>query len=100
MKTFLPLGLALTLLAPLSAFATCTPDEATAKAQQLAEKVKQVTEQNPQKAKEINQELNQMHVKSSAETLPDDCAAYDKRLQELDQAERQADPVKGTHKAP
>ncbi|TRX73216.1 hypothetical protein [Pseudomonas mangiferae] len=93
MKTLYALGTALALLAPLSAFATCTPDEAEAKAKQLAAKVKEVTEQNPQKAKEINEELNKMPVKSTAESLPDDCAAYDRRLKELDEADRRADPA-------
>jgi hypothetical protein len=35
----------------------CTPEEATQKREQLAGLVSQLTEQNAQKAKEINEEL-------------------------------------------
>lgn len=90
MKTLAALGTALALLAPLSAFAFCTPEDAEAKAKEVAAKVKQITEQNPQKAKEINQKLQEMDVKTTTQNVPDECAAYDRRLKELEKADQQA----------
>ena len=46
--------LAIALLASPSAYATCTPDEVTAKAERLAERVNQLARSDPQRAKEIN----------------------------------------------
>lgn len=63
----------------------CTPEEATAKAEQLAAKVSQITQQNPQRAAELNAEMKKEGVKTSAEELPDDCQAYDQRLKELEE---------------
>ena len=62
-----------------------------AKADELAKRVNQLTESNPERAKEINEEIRQMDAKRSADQLGDECEAYDKRLQQIEQAERDAD---------
>jgi hypothetical protein len=59
MKTLLKLTLATTLVCALPVWA-CTPEEATAKREQLAKEVAKLTQQNPAKAKEINAELQKM----------------------------------------
>ncbi len=61
MKTLLKLPLAATLACALPVWA-CTPEEATAKREQLAQEVAKLTEQNPTKAKEINAELQKMDL--------------------------------------
>lgn len=69
----------------------CTPDEATAKREQLAERVRSLTQQSPHKAKEINQELEDMHLETAAKDLPDKCQLIDQRLKELEAAAQKAD---------
>ncbi|MGX1173632.1 hypothetical protein [Pseudomonas sp. NFACC04-2] len=90
MKTLLKLTLAATLTFALPAWATCTPDEATLKREQLAQEVTKLTEQNPTKAKEINDELQAMDLETASKDVPDKCQLIDKRLQELKQAEKKA----------
>ena len=90
MKTFSPLILASTLLLALPAWA-CTPEEATAKREQLAQVVSNLTEQNPTKAKEINDELQKMDLSTASKDLPDKCQLIDQRLKELKSAEKKAD---------
>ncbi|MDV9033145.1 hypothetical protein Q7C30_013645 [Pseudomonas sp. RAC1] len=68
----------------------CTPDEATQKREELAGLVTHLTEQNPQKAKEINEELQGMELGTASKDLPDKCQLIDKRIQELKEAERKA----------
>lgn len=68
----------------------CTPDEATQKREELAGLVTQLTEQNPQKAKEINEELQGMELGTASKDLPDKCQLIDKRIQELKEAQRKA----------
>ena len=85
MKTLLNLAIAATLLSALPAWA-CTPEEATQKREQLAEKVKSVTEHNPEKAKEINEELRKMDVDTASADLPDKCQLIEQRLKDLDEA--------------
>ena len=87
----LMIALTAAALASPTAHAACTPDEVNAKAEQLAERVNQLTESNPERAKEINEEIRQMDAKRSADQLGDECEAYDKRLQQIEQAEREAD---------
>ncbi|AXP01983.1 MULTISPECIES: hypothetical protein [Pseudomonas] len=89
MKTLLKLTLAATLTCALPAWA-CTPEEATAKREQLAQEVSKLTEQNPAKAKEINDELQNMDLKTASKDLPDKCQLIDKRLEELKNAEKKA----------
>ncbi|UZD96988.1 hypothetical protein LOY64_08295 [Pseudomonas corrugata] len=56
MKILLTFTLAATLTCALPAWATCSPEEATAKREQLAQEVSKLTQQNPAKAKEMNDE--------------------------------------------
>ncbi|PBJ23424.1 hypothetical protein BSG18_20890 [Pseudomonas ogarae] len=90
MKTLLTLTLAATLTCALPAWATCTPEEATAKREQLAQEVTKLTEQNPAKAKEINDELQAMDLETASKGVPDKCQLIDKRLEELKNAEKKA----------
>ena len=61
MKSLKNLAIVATLLTALPAWA-CTPEEATAKREQLAQEVAKLTEQNPTKAKEMNDELQKMDL--------------------------------------
>lgn len=90
MKTLLKLTLAATLTCALPAWATCTPEEATVKREQLAQEVTKLTEQNPNKAKEINDELQKMDLETASKDVPDKCELIDKRLKELKNAEKKA----------
>ncbi|CAH0248753.1 hypothetical protein [Pseudomonas brassicacearum] len=90
MKTLLKLTLAATLTCALPAWATCTPEEATAKREQLATEVTKLTEQNPAKAKEMNDELQKMDMETASKDVPDKCQLIDKRLEELKSAEKKA----------
>ena len=78
----LTMTLTAALLASPAVHAACTTDEVNAKADELAKRVNQLTESNPERAKE---------AKRSADQLGDECEAYDKRLQQIEQAEREAD---------
>ncbi|MGC7841230.1 hypothetical protein ACPZMI_22575 [Pseudomonas wayambapalatensis] len=83
----------ITLLATLSCALpawACTPEEATQKREELAKLVTQLTEQNPQKAKEINDELQGMDLGAASKDLPDKCQLIDKRVKELKEAEQKA----------
>jgi hypothetical protein len=90
MKTLLKITLAITLTCALPAWA-CTPEEATAKREQLAQEVAKLTEQNPAKAKEINAELQKMDLGTAAKDLPDKCQLIDQRLKELQTADKKAE---------
>lgn len=90
MKTLLKLTLAATLACALPAWA-CPPDEATAKREQLAKEIAKITEQNPAKAKEINDELQKMDLETASADLPDKCQLIDQRLKELQSAEKKAE---------
>jgi hypothetical protein len=90
MKTLLKLTLATTLVCALPVWA-CTPEEATAKREQLAQEVARLTEQNPKKAKEINDELQKMDLGTASADLPDKCQLIDQRLKELDAADKKAE---------
>ncbi|MCI9876476.1 hypothetical protein [Pseudomonas atacamensis] len=90
MKTLIKLSLAATLACALPVWA-CTPEEATIKREQLAKEVSKLTEQNPEKAKEINAELQKMDLDTASADLPDKCQLIDQRLKELGSAEKKAD---------
>lgn len=90
MNSLLKLTLITTLCSALPAWA-CTPEEATVKREQLAQRVATLTEQNPTKAKEINDELQKMDLGTAAADLPDKCQLIDQRLKELDTAEKKVD---------
>ncbi|ANF87565.1 hypothetical protein A7J50_4207 [Pseudomonas antarctica] len=85
MKTLKNLAIAATLMTALPVWA-CTPEEATAKREQLAQEVTKLTKQNPTKAKEINAELQKMDMDTTAADLPDKCQLIDQRLKDLDEA--------------
>jgi len=78
-------------LSSLSAHAMCTPEDAQAKAEALAAKVKEVGENDPQRAAQINAELESMKVERNASEVPDECAMYDQRLREFEAADKLAD---------
>ncbi|MEJ5058158.1 MULTISPECIES: hypothetical protein [unclassified Pseudomonas] len=90
MKILLKLTVAATLACALPVWA-CTPEEATLKREQLAKEVTRLTEQNPAKAKEINDELQKMDLGTAAKDLPDKCQLIDQRLKELGTAEKKAE---------
>ncbi|WP_416422932.1 hypothetical protein RAM80_24105 [Pseudomonas sp. App30] len=90
MKTVTSIAGACMLLVSVNGFA-CTLEEATAKREQLAQEVARLTQQNPQKAREINAELQGMKLDTASKDLPDKCQLIDKRLQELDEAGMKAD---------
>ncbi|CAI8757184.1 hypothetical protein [Pseudomonas donghuensis] len=87
MKTLLNIAAAASLMLALPSWA-CTLEEATAKREELAKEVSKLTEQNPQKAKEINDELQKMELGTASKDLPDKCQLIDKRMQELKAAEK------------
>lgn len=88
----LMLPFALALLASQPVFADqCTTDEINQKAKELADRVSALTENNPKRAAEINQELRDMEVKQTAEQLGNECEAYDKRIEHVEKAEKDAD---------
>ncbi|MCQ4259151.1 hypothetical protein [Stutzerimonas stutzeri] len=88
---YLMIPLTAVLLASQPVFAQCTTDQVNAKAEELAERVNQLTENDPKRAAEINEELREIEVKRTAEQLGDECEAYDKRLKQVEQAEKDAD---------
>ncbi|MBV4461927.1 hypothetical protein AB7M29_005424 [Pseudomonas sp. F-14 TE3623] len=88
--TLLKLTFAATLACALPVWA-CPPDEATAKRELLAKEVAKITEQNPAKAKEINDELQKMDLETASADLPDKCQLIDQRLKELQSAEKKAE---------
>jgi len=90
MKTLLTLTLTASFACALPAWA-CTPEEATAKGEQLAKEVTKLTQQNPAKAKEINDELQKMDLGTASKDLPDKCQLIDQRLKELGSAEKKAE---------
>ncbi|WP_417787084.1 hypothetical protein [Stutzerimonas xanthomarina] len=89
-RLIVPFSLA--LLASQPVFADqCTTDEINAKAKELADRVNALTESNPKRAEEINEELRDMEVKQTAEQLGNECEAYEKRIKHVEAAEKQAD---------
>ncbi|WP_338920120.1 hypothetical protein V0M98_23550 [Pseudomonas silesiensis] len=90
MKTLLKLTLVASFACALPVWA-CTPEEATAKREQLAREITKLTEQNPAKAKEINDELQKMDLGTASKDLPDKCQLIDQRLKELGTAEKKAE---------
>ncbi|MFV3368940.1 hypothetical protein ACNFH5_12285 [Pseudomonas sp. NY15435] len=79
----------------LSAHAFCSDQEAEAKGKQVAAKVTEVTRSDPQRAQKLNEKLAEMKKSRSSEQRPDDCAAYDDMLMELDQSAPKVDQETG-----
>ena len=69
----------------------CTRDEAAAKAQELAAKVEEITQRDPQRAALLRQELKQAEPQTQAEQRGTDCDAYDRRLRELEEVGAEVD---------
>lgn len=90
MKTLMNLNVAAALLTALPTWA-CTPEEATAKREELAKQVTRLTEQNPAKAKEMNDELQKMDLDTESAEFPDKCQLIDARLKELKEAAAKAE---------
>ncbi len=85
MKTLMRVTATLAVLAAMPVWA-CTPEEAEAKREQLAQEVQKLTQQNPAKAKELNQEIKDMQLETASKDLPDKCQLIDQRLREMDAA--------------
>jgi len=81
---------ALTFCASPAALA-CSAEEATQKAEQLAAKVNEITQDDPQRAEELHEELEQMRLKTSSAELESACEAYDQRIRELERAAEEVD---------
>lgn len=90
MRTLISITAALTLLAAAPVWA-CTPEEAEAKRQQLAQEVQRLTRQNPARAKELNQEIKDMQLETAAREVPDTCQLIDQRIKEMDEAAQKAE---------
>lgn len=89
MKTLLGLSAAIAMLCYAPAYAACTPEEAAAKAEQLAAKITEITQSDPARAAELREELKDIRPQTSSEQLDSDCEAYDQRLQELEDASKE-----------
>lgn len=90
MKTLMSVTAALTLMTTVPVWA-CTPEEAQAKREQLAQEVQKLTQQNPTKARELNQEIKDMHLETASKDVPDKCQLIDQRMREMDEAAKKAD---------
>ena len=87
---YLMIPLVTALLASQPVFAECTTDQISAKAEQLAERVNQLTESDPERAAKINEEIKQQNLKRSADEMGTECDAYDQRLKDIENAEKKA----------
>ncbi|WP_455824928.1 hypothetical protein [Pseudomonas graminis] len=88
MKTLMNLAVAATLLTALPAWA-CTPEEATQMREQLAKEVAELTQQNPAKAKAMNEKLQKMDLDTESAEFPDKCQLIQARQKELKEASDQ-----------
>jgi hypothetical protein len=52
--------------------------------------VQKLTQQNPTKAKELNQEIKDMQLETASKDVPDKCQLIDQRLKEMDEAAKKA----------
>lgn len=89
MNNLMSITAVLTLLAATPIWA-CTPEEAEAKREQLAQEVQKLTQQNPVKARELNQEIKDMQLETAAKDVPDKCQLIDQRMKEMDEAAKKA----------
>lgn len=90
MKNLMKFVLASSLFTALPLMA-CTLEEASAKREALAREVAKISEQNPTKAREINEELQKMNLETASKDLPDKCQLIDQRMKELETAKAKAD---------
>lgn len=89
MNNLMSITAVLALLAATPIWA-CTPEEAEAKREQLAQEVQKLTQQNPVKARELNQEIKDMQLETAAKDVPDKCQLIDQRMKEMDEAAKKA----------
>ncbi|WP_028240583.1 hypothetical protein [Stutzerimonas azotifigens] len=76
--------------APTSANEDCTTDVVERKAQELADRVSEISKSDPDRAAKLNEEIRQMNVKRTQRRLGNECEAYDQRIRDLEQAEQQS----------
>lgn len=77
--------------AQTSAVEGCTTDVIARKAQELGDRVNEISKSDPKRAAELNEEIRQMDIKRTQRTLGNECEAYDQRIRDIEKAERQAD---------
>lgn len=83
-KTALSLCAAFALFAQSKAYASCSSEEAIAKAGQLAAKVAEITKKDPARAEQLRAELKQTSPETSSDEMENACEGYDQRLNELE----------------
>ena len=76
----------------------CTPRDTRERAGDLAQEIHDATGGDPQKAQQIHRELSEMELKRRADTLPqteqglqDECARYEQRMEEVEEATDRAE---------
>ncbi|HGK6889493.1 hypothetical protein [Pseudomonas aeruginosa] len=84
MKPLFALASASALLVATPVFA-CSEAEAEKMGKEVATKVASITQKNPQRARELNEQLRQRQEARSEQNRPSDCDAYAQMLKELDQ---------------
>ncbi|WP_421682025.1 hypothetical protein [Stutzerimonas urumqiensis] len=90
-------GLALLLASTLSygaetsATQDCTSDEVDRMAQLLADRVKEISKSQPERAAELNEEMRQQDIKRTQETLGNECEAYRQRIEDIERLEKTAE---------
>ncbi|MES2819887.1 MAG: hypothetical protein V4812_12980 [Pseudomonadota bacterium] len=94
MKIFPALCTALLLLVGHGSALACTVEEATAKAEQVAARITEITQRDPQRAARLREEFQDQKPKTSSQALETDCQVYDQRLLELEQAAEEMEPAK------
>ena len=85
MNNHLILGIALLFAVHGSAYASCSQAEATELAERLASRIDLQTQNDPQRAAQLREELKSLSPATSAEKMQDSCDAYRHRLRELEQ---------------
>lgn len=85
-KTAMGLCAAFVLLVQSTAYASCSSEEAIAKAGQLAAKIEEITQKDPARAAQLRAELKEISPETSSAELENACEGYDQRLKELEEA--------------
>ncbi|WP_339410240.1 MULTISPECIES: hypothetical protein [unclassified Pseudomonas] len=90
-KTAIGLCAAFALFAQSPTYASCTAEEATAKAEQLAAKIAEITEKDPDRAAQLRAELKEVSPQTSSDELDTACEGYEQRIKELEEAGDEVD---------
>lgn len=76
----------------------CTPRDTRERAGELAEEIHAATDGDPQKARQIHEELKEMEVAREEDELlrtpqglEDECARYEQRIEEVEKATEKVD---------